>query len=58
MKDRKEEEEKKIKKEKSTVIINRNRELNQDSKKLMKDLHKKTHFKAVSMIANNNDMRN
>ena len=49
---KKEEIEKKLKKENVPNIINRNRDLNMDSKKLMKDLHKKTHFKAAKVIAN------
>ena len=52
---KKEENEQKLKKKKVANIINRNRDLNMDSKKLMKDLHKKTHFMAVKHISNHHN---
>lgn len=38
--------------DKSSKLSNRNKESNQEAKQILEDLHHKTHFKAVSTIAN------
>lgn len=49
---KKEEEKKKMSNDKIKKLYNRNKDLNQESKKILDELHHKTHFKAVSTIAN------